>query len=230
MQSLTSNIITNNYLKNNFGKLFKNSIGNSFNNLNFSYNYCPNHFNHLTEKRNLHLQTNFSSCKNIINFSNEIGISNVIQTSTFLSISEQQNFKNFPRFFSKTNFNLDKNTSNSENNKVKIDTEKFLIGFTCKKCNKRSYKLISKKSYYEGVVIIRCDQCKNLHLIADHLGWYDSMNKFGTIEDYFKRQKNGTTDKTVIRKDLKQLTQTEQNDVIEFLKEEQKELEEEKKK
>ncbi|ORX87921.1 zf-DNL-domain-containing protein, partial [Anaeromyces robustus] len=65
---------------------------------------------------------------------------------------------------------------------------KFLIGFTCKKCNKRSYKLISKKSYYEGVVIIRCDQCKNLHLIADHLGWYDSMNKFGTIEDYFKRQ------------------------------------------
>jgi len=70
-----------------------------------------------------------------------------------------------------------------------------------------------------------------LHLIADHLGWYDSLNKFGTIEDYFKRQENNPSgNKTIIKKNLQQLTKTEQNDVIEFLREEQKDQENEKKK
>lgn len=120
---------------------------------------------------------------------------------------------------------------NSATPNLKIKPEKFLIGFTCKKCNSRVYKFITKKSYYEGVVIIRCDTCKNLHLIADHLGWYDSINIFGTIEDYFKRQEEAkkmggneaNTSTTTIKKSLRQLSQSEQDNVIEFLKEEQKE-------
>lgn len=32
-------------------------------------------------------------------------------------------------------------------------------------------------------VIITCSGCKNRHLIADHLGWFDSQKKVGTIED-----------------------------------------------
>ena len=30
-----------------------------------------------------------------------------------------------------------------------------------------------QKSYNEGVVLVRCPGCNNLHLIADHLGYFD---------------------------------------------------------
>ncbi|KAI9202736.1 DNL zinc finger-domain-containing protein [Polychytrium aggregatum] len=63
---------------------------------------------------------------------------------------------------------------------------KMLIGFTCKVCQTRSHKFMSKASYEKGVVIIRCDGCKNLHLIADHLGWFDSQSPPGTIENIMK--------------------------------------------
>lgn len=47
---------------------------------------------------------------------------------------------------------------------------------------------MSKHAYEKGVVIIKCDGCSKLHLIADHLGWYDSQNPPGTIEDIMKRK------------------------------------------
>ena len=46
------------------------------------------------------------------------------------------------------------------------------LEFTCNKCESRSKKTISKQAYQEGVVLIRCDGCENLHLIADNLGWF----------------------------------------------------------
>ncbi|KAI8909187.1 DNL zinc finger-domain-containing protein, partial [Gorgonomyces haynaldii] len=63
------------------------------------------------------------------------------------------------------------------------------IGFTCKVCDHRQYKSMSKQAYYKGVVIIKCDGCKSMHLIADHLGWYEHGKPSGTIEDILK-QKN----------------------------------------
>lgn len=36
-------------------------------------------------------------------------------------------------------------------------------------CQKRSEETFSKQSYHHGTVIIRCEGCRNLHLIADHL-------------------------------------------------------------
>ncbi|KAJ3013235.1 hypothetical protein HKX48_005864 [Thoreauomyces humboldtii] len=68
---------------------------------------------------------------------------------------------------------------------------RMVIGFTCKECDHRQHKYMSKKAYTTGVVIIRCDGCDALHLIADHLGWFDSQQPPGTIEDILRRKGEG---------------------------------------
>ena len=52
--------------------------------------------------------------------------------------------------------------------------------FTCKVCDTRSVKTISRESYDKGVVVARCGGCNNYHLIADHLGMFGEK---GNIED-----------------------------------------------
>jgi ribosomal protein L35AE/L33A len=53
---------------------------------------------------------------------------------------------------------------------------------------------MSKKAYETGVVIIQCDGCESKHLIADHLGWFDTLKGEGgrkvegTIEDIMRRK------------------------------------------
>lgn len=37
------------------------------------------------------------------------------------------------------------------------------------RCQKRSQETFSKQAYHHGTIIIRCEGCRNLHLIADHL-------------------------------------------------------------
>ncbi|KAJ3111812.1 hypothetical protein HDU96_005324 [Phlyctochytrium bullatum] len=69
---------------------------------------------------------------------------------------------------------------------------RLLIGFTCKVCNTRSHKTMTKQAYERGVVIIQCDGCKNRHLIADHLGWFDTtQGPLGTIEEIMARKGEG---------------------------------------
>ncbi|KAK2575940.1 hypothetical protein KPH14_007302 [Odynerus spinipes] len=64
---------------------------------------------------------------------------------------------------------------------AKIEAKLQLV-FTCKKCNTQNNKIISKVAYQKGVVVIRCDGCKNNHLIADNLGWFQELGKHTNIE------------------------------------------------
>jgi len=54
---------------------------------------------------------------------------------------------------------------------------RFAIVYTCEICNLRASKTFSKHAYTKGIVIIRCDGCDKLHLIADNLGWFDHLGK-----------------------------------------------------
>jgi hypothetical protein len=67
--------------------------------------------------------------------------------------------------------------------------------FTCKVCETRSVKTVCRESYEKGVVIVKCGGCNNLHLIADHRGWF---GKPGTVEDFLAARgeevKSGSVD------------------------------------
>lgn len=86
--------------------------------------------------------------------------------------------------------NVETNLNKSIEENDKKDTKQALakieaklqIIFTCKKCDTKNDKIISKIAYQKGVVIIRCDGCQNNHLIADNLGWFKELGKNINIE------------------------------------------------
>lgn len=59
---------------------------------------------------------------------------------------------------------------------IELKSDKPMLGmfFTCKACDTRSYKQFTKESYEKGVVLVQCPNCKNLHLVADNLDWFQS--------------------------------------------------------
>ena len=46
------------------------------------------------------------------------------------------------------------------------------MAYTCGKCDRKQARTFSKDSYTKGVVLLRCEGCDSLHLVADNLGWF----------------------------------------------------------
>jgi protein import protein ZIM17 len=46
-------------------------------------------------------------------------------------------------------------------------------------CSHRSTHSFTRQAYTEGTVLIQCPECKNRHLIADHLGWFKELTEEG---------------------------------------------------
>ncbi|CAK7204788.1 hypothetical protein SEUCBS139899_007548 [Sporothrix eucalyptigena] len=69
----------------------------------------------------------------------------------------------------------------------------YELTFTCKPCGTRSSHNVTKQGYHQGSVLITCPECRNRHIISDHLGIFGSVTGSGstkgrTIEDIMREK------------------------------------------
>ncbi|TVY47697.1 Uncharacterized protein LOCC1_G003205 [Lachnellula occidentalis] len=60
----------------------------------------------------------------------------------------------------------------------------YQLSFTCTPCGTRSAHRVSKQGYHHGSVLITCPDCRNRHVISDHLNIFGDRKM--TIEDLMK--------------------------------------------
>lgn len=65
---------------------------------------------------------------------------------------------------------------------------RMLIGFTCRVCDQRTHRTISRQAYLHGVVLVECPGCKNRHLISDRLGWFEQRGDSPDVEGLMKER------------------------------------------
>ncbi|CAO1621487.1 unnamed protein product [Parajaminaea phylloscopi] len=69
--------------------------------------------------------------------------------------------------------------------------QRLSLTFTCavEDCGHRSTHEFSKRSYEKGIVLVQCPNCKNRHLIADHLSWFtEHPDEPKTVEQIVKEK------------------------------------------
>ncbi|PQE29284.1 DNL zinc finger domain-containing protein [Rutstroemia sp. NJR-2017a BBW] len=73
-----------------------------------------------------------------------------------------------------------------ESSPTRAPQPSYDLTFTCTPCSYRSTHRISKQGYHYGSVLITCPECRNRHVISDHLGIFGDRNI--TIEDLMREQ------------------------------------------
>ena len=73
--------------------------------------------------------------------------------------------------------------------------------YTCKVCSTTQARTFSKDSYTKGVVLVRCEGCDNLHLVADNLGWFED---------------GATNVETILKEQGNKITKYDSQEVLEF--------------
>jgi protein import protein ZIM17 len=62
----------------------------------------------------------------------------------------------------------------------------YQLSFTCVPCEHRSHHNISKQGYHTGSTLITCPNCRNRHVISDHLKIFGDKKQ--TIEDIMREK------------------------------------------
>lgn len=68
----------------------------------------------------------------------------------------------------------------------KAPRPEYHLSFTCRPCGERSNHVISKQGYHHGSVLVTCPECKNRHVISDHLNIFGDRKI--TVEDLIREQ------------------------------------------
>lgn len=120
-----------------------------------------------------------------LNRENQIGIKALAKHNQnfLMPIDNSSSLYNGLRHFQTLSYLQSAELSNQNTEVIKMQ-----LHYTCKVCNTRSVKIISKLAYTKGVVIVKCEGCSNNHLIADNLGWWPELEAEGikNIEDLLR--------------------------------------------
>ncbi|KAF4943633.1 hypothetical protein FSARC_14869 [Fusarium sarcochroum] len=74
----------------------------------------------------------------------------------------------------------------SEGTRPEIKASHYQLSFTCVPCGHRSHHNVSKQGYHHGSTLITCPECRNRHIISDHLNIFGDRKI--TVEDLMKEK------------------------------------------
>ncbi|RSL99538.1 hypothetical protein CDV31_012115 [Fusarium ambrosium] len=74
----------------------------------------------------------------------------------------------------------------SEGERPEIKPSYYQLSFTCVPCGHRSHHNVSKQGYHHGSTLITCPECRNRHVISDHLNIFGDRKI--TVEDLMREK------------------------------------------